>query len=155
MSDIIILRAKPNPYGKDRYGFHATQELLRAEWIDLYNNTNHGLNMDGVSLYDHTFGTTCGDQGKRLIFRFGVFTLPSGSVVRIHSGESIESSKLPPEDSNGADYHGYTTYNYVLNNLCGDIIEVRNKEDVLVDKTSYSPKPAEGDILERKGNLLI
>lgn len=155
MADITILRAKPNPVGKDKYGSHSPQTQLHAEWVDLYNSSGHALSMVDVKLYDHTFDVFCNDRGKRSIFTFGEFSLPANCVVRIHSGNRIDASQLPLEDRNGADYHGYTGNNYVLNNNCGDILEVRSQNDVLIDKTSYSARPLEGAILVRKGDYLV
>lgn len=152
MKDLTVLRAKPNPVGKDRLGQYAPNTQLVGEWVDVKNTSGKNLRMSGVKVYDHTFNNTCGDQGKRLIYTFPVYTLKAGHVVRIHSGDKVPVSSLPYIDREGADAHAFTSYSYVWNNSCGDTAEIRTSSDGLVDHASYGSNPVEGKILKRVEN---
>lgn len=155
MTDLTILRAKPNPFGKDRTRSYAPNSQLVGEWVDIKNTSGKNLNMENVKIYDHTFTNTCGDEGKRLIFSFGSYVMPTGIIIRIHSGNKIPDSQLAPQDLNGADVHAYTGYSYVWNNVCGDTAEIRNSDNLLIDETSYGSYPMEGRILLRQGQYLL
>lgn len=156
MTDLLISHLKPNPTGKDRTMGSIPNSQLVGEWVDIKNTSGKKLNMAGVKVYDNTFGTFCSNQGERLIFTFGQFSLPAGEVVRIHSGDKVSISSLAFIDRSGADYHAFTgDHSYAWNNVCGDIARVRNSKGVLIDRTHYNPRPVEGRVLNRVGQVLI
>lgn len=153
MSDLLIFRAKPNPNGKDRRGPLTTNSQLNGEWVDIYNSSDKNLTMEGVGLYDHTFSGYCVDNGKRRYYVFPNWSFPKGKIVRVHSGN--KPTQLSYEDSNGADFHAYTDSDYVLNNSCGDKIEVRNALGGFIDDTSFVGNVPNGKVLTRKGVYLV
>ncbi|MEK7176691.1 MAG: lamin tail domain-containing protein [Patescibacteria group bacterium] len=152
---LYILRAKPNPSGKDKYGQYAPNSQQNAEWIDIQNTSGKALNMTGVKVYDHKFDVYGRDEGRREVYKFGSWDMPVNTVVRIHSGDRVEISSLPSIDRDGANYHFFTWQPYVWNNVWGDTAEVRNSTDLLIDKASYGRNPTEGAILKRYGDHLI
>ncbi len=157
MADLTVYRAKPNPVGKDKLGNFSPNSQLNGEWVDIYNSSGRDLNMQGVELYDHIFSAPylCRDEGKRPFFKFGSWTFPAGKVVRIHSGKSVPIDQLSAIDRNGADYHGFTEDGYVLNNACGDKIEIYNDRSIFIDAASYRGGLPEGSILFRQASILV
>lgn len=149
--DLLVWRAKPNPIGKDR----RVASQLHAEWVDVKNVSARSLQMADVKIYDHTFNNVCGDHGPRLVFTFPAFVLPVGAVVRIHSGKAVLVSQLPLAEQQGADYHAFTNeQEFIWNNVCGDFVEIRSSQNIVLDKTSYGPRPLEGKTLLRQGAYL-
>lgn len=156
MPDLTVYRAKPNPAGKDKLGKLSPNSQLNGEWVDIFNPTDKTFSMQGVKLYDHIFSPyMCKDEGHRSFFTFGNFSFPPKKVVRIHSGKSVPVNNLPSVDREGADYHGFTNEGYVLNNACGDKIEIHNGSNIFIDAASYSGMLPEGLILRRQGSVLV
>ncbi|MBI4158290.1 MAG: hypothetical protein HY505_01540 [Candidatus Yanofskybacteria bacterium] len=158
MPDLTVLRAKVNPRGKDRRGPLTTNRQRNAEWVDIKNTSGRTLSVSGVAVFDHTFAPfACRTIGRRVIYQFPQLTLTPGQIVRIHSGNPVPVADLPEEDRLGADWHAFTSKDFVWNNTCGDTAEIWSSgvSRVLIDKASYSPSPLEGKILTRVGAYLV
>lgn len=150
-----IIRAKPNPAGKDRYDSFTPDAQLAAEWIDIGNTGVTPLSLNGLILYHKIFNNFCAELGFDLVTRFQII-LQGGEVVRVHSGGRIPLEHMYREDALGVDYHIFTGGNYVWNNTCGDTVVLYNSLSGLeIDKTYYDPHPPEGKVLRRIGNKLI
>lgn len=160
---VQIIKAKPNPYGKDRtYGGSAKHEKLLGEWVDLKNIGDDSVNLSVLNLCHTEFSGNCVPNEKPSIY----WTGPTGKylqpqeIVRVHTGYSQYSHLMSSEDRSGVHYHAYAERgNFVLNNDCGDLISVwwkdRSGNWQQEDKAGYSPNPPEGAVLIRSGNLLV
>jgi len=150
-----IIRAKPNPIGKDKFGNLSVQVQLAAEWIDIANKGIDPLQINNLRLYHMTFSEYCVKLNYEQVLSFkGI--LKSGEVIRIHSGGVLPLNQLYAEDIRGADYHLFTGKNYIWNNRCGDSPTLYNYiTETIIDKADYFANPPEGKILVRVGNLLI
>lgn len=160
---IQIYRAKPNPSGKDRprYGQPDPRQLL-AEWVDLKNVGDAGVNLSTLNLAHLQFDA----QGNRLPNPVIYWTGPSsevlspGETVRVHTGKSSDSHQMLSEDRVGVEIHAFAeSGNFVLNNKQGDELSVwwrtnesKWQED---DRASYYPNPPEGAVLLRSGQKLV
>jgi len=151
-----IIKAKPNPLGKDRFGgLPLVASQLAAEWIDIANTGITSESLNGFVLYHKTFNDFCMELRFDDVIAFrGV--IKSGEVIRIHTGNQISLNQMYPEDIQGADYHLFTGVSYIWNNKCGDTAVIYNSfTKLVVDKAYYDPNPPEGRILRRIGNKLI
>lgn len=153
-----VIKAKPNPAGKDRSpGLLTTQSRLGAEWIDIKNIGSVGYPLKNIQI--HHLAYTNGKTEWKLLKDFNssllIPGLPSGIVMRIHSG-SGPLSVLFPEDVQGASRHYFTGKNYVWNNdkIDRPMIYNSNSKDI-IDQTYYDAFPEDGRILERYGDKLI
>ena len=110
---IQIIRAKPNPYGKDKFGKLSPADQLASEWVDIANTGVTSVSLSNLLLYHKTFNNFCQELDLQKVMSFnGV--LSSGQVVRIHSGSPIPTSQMRYEDISGADYHLFTRTNYKI-----------------------------------------
>lgn len=154
MKSLRIVRAKPNPAGKDRSRHSIPAAQLAAEWVDFTNDGTEPFPLDAISLWHSAYQAGCRDPKWDRVTTFRG-TLEVGKVVRVHSGDPIQLSEMYPEDVRGADYHWFTgTRNYIWNNACGDtplLFDGRTTED----SATYDPYPPEGAILRRVGDKLI
>ena len=153
---LTIIRIKPNPSGKDRPAHGGpTPAQLGGEWVDLRNDSGADVSLDGVSLWHLSYSPGRDREWARVV-NFG-FTLPSGSIARIHAGQKRDLAVLRPEDVAGAEYHVFTGDDaYVWNNQQGDsplLFKSATKETL--DTVSYAPNPPEGAVLVRQGNQLV
>lgn len=153
MKVLRVIRAKPNPIGKDRSGGTTPKKQLAAEWIDIKNTGDEPFRVDSISLQHIAYQPYCRDGKWEGVSTFSGVLQP-GKVMRIHSGEQIQTSEMYPEDAAGADYHIFTGRNYVWNNDCGDTAGLGDGK-VWIDAASYDPYPMEGKILSRQGDKLI
>jgi len=153
-----IIRAKPNPMGKDRFGRTLTsQTQLAGEWIDIRNEGNSVIHLNGLQVY-HIAYKIEGDKWEKVIeFNFGEDdVLRSKEILRIHSGGKIPLSQLLDIDRIGADYHVFTGKNYVWNNDKTDKPSIWNpKTERWLDQTWYDAYPPEGVILKRNNGKLV
>ena len=152
---IKIIRAKPNPYGKDKFGQLSPGDQLASEWVDVANTGLTSVSLNNLFLYHKTYNNFCQELDLQMVMSFnGV--LNSGQVVRVHSGSPILISRMRYEDISGADYHLFTRTNYIWNNNCGDSPRLYNSLiKSWVDITYYDSRPIEGLILRRIGNKLM
>src|SRR5947208_7764207 len=118
MKSLQIIKAKPNPTGKDRYRSFIPPRQLAAEWVDFKNDGNERYPLGGISLHHIAFQPSCRDGKWREVMTFKG-ELESGKIVRIHSGNQIPLSDMNVEDTLGADFHLFTGLNYIWNNDCG------------------------------------
>lgn len=153
MKILRVVRAKPNPAGKDRIGTITPKKQLAAEWLDFKNAADESYELQGVSLHHIAYQPGCRDGKWAEIMSFKGALRP-GEVVRVHSGPEIPLSEMYPEDAAGATYHLFTGNNYVWNNDCGDTAGLWDGK-VWIDAASYDPYPVEGKILTRQGDKLI
>lgn len=156
MPDLYIIKAKPNPRGKDRLGSSVPNQQLAGEWVDFKNSSLRSLSLNNVLLQHIAYKngypnglweTACNFNGD----------LQPGKVVRVHSGGEIDLALLKYEDLVGADYHVFTGNSYIWNNNRSDsprLVVRLNGNNKEVDMATYRAYPAEGKILVRLGNLL-
>ena len=152
---LLIIKAKPNPIGKDRIGrIFTPASQLAAEWVDFQNIGTKDADLTGVSMY-HLAYLQNGSTEWELVMEFSG-TLQPKKIVRVHSGDPISLDQMNLEDRNGADYHLFTRKNYIWNNKKIDkptLWHQRRKE--YLDKTEYSAPVVEGKILERVNDKLV
>lgn len=153
MKSLRIVRAKPNPAGKDRQRGHTPAAQLAAEWLDFKNDGTEDLTLDPISLQHIAYQPGCRNGEWRAVTPFNGVLAP-GKIVRVHSGNSIPTSQMYPEDVAGADFHVSTGRDYVWNNDCGDTAGLWNGT-IWVDKASYDSYPPEGRVLRREGDKLV
>jgi hypothetical protein len=151
-----IIKAKPNPAGKDRIGRTLTPQIqLAGEWVDIKNITMQTLNMSGVELYHLSYDSnTQKSEWQKAIGFSG--SLKSGGIIRIHSGKEIPLNQMMPVDVTGADYHFFTDKNYIWNNTMPDkpsIWYASTKQ--WIDRTFYDAYPPDGKILVRVADKLV
>ncbi len=153
MKSLRIVRAKPNPAGKDRHGPHTPPAQLAAEWVDFNNDGTEGFPLEPITLYHVAYQPSCRDPKWDKLMTFKG-TLAAGKTVRVHSGNELALNQMHPEDASGADHHLFTGRNYVWNNTCGDTAGLYNGQ-AFEDKATYDPYPPEGAILHRQGDKLV
>ncbi len=153
MKALMIVKAKPNPAGKDRVGGIAPKRQLAGEWVDFQNIGTEPFGLDGVSLQHIAYQPGCRDGKWDTLITFKG-TLQPREVVRVHSGSELSTSEMNGEDAYGATYHLFTNRNYVWNNDCGDTARLWNGI-ISIDAASYDTYPVEGKILVRQGDKLI
>jgi hypothetical protein len=153
MKSLRIIKAKPNPRGKDRYGSYIPPAQLAAEWVDFENSGNEKYSLVDIELNHIAYQPICKNGKWDPVMTF-TGNLEPEKVVRVHSGAKISLADMNIEDVTGADFHLFTGKNYVWNNDCGDSSGLWNG-NAWVDKASYDPYPPEGRILRRVGDKLI
>ena len=153
---LTIIRIKPNPAGKDRarHG-NATPAQLAGEWVDFRNDTGADVSLDGVTLWHLTYAPGRDREWEQVVGF--AFTLPTGQIARVHSGQRRDLSVVRPEDLSGADLHAFTGKDaYVWNNEQGDTpLLFKAATKTTVDRASYDPNPPEGAVLIRQGDKLV
>lgn len=152
MKSLRVIRAKPNPAGKDRSRYSIPPAQLAAEWVDFQNNGTEGFPLTGVSLEHMAYQPGCRDGTWQTVMTFQG-ELAVGKIIRVHSGNG-PFTVMHVEDAFGADYHLFTGGNYVWNNDCGDRAGLWNGT-TWIDLASYDPYPPEGVILHRVGDKLV
>ncbi len=156
MPDLYIIKAKPNPSGKDRLGPTVPSQQLAGEWVDFKNNTSGSLSLNNVLLQHIAYPNGPSGVWENACDFKG--NLVSGGIVRVHSGGKIDLTLLNYEDRVGADHHVFTGNSYVWNNDKSDsprlVIKLNGVEDE-IDRATYRAYPAEGKILIRLGNQLV
>ena len=153
--NLLIIRIKPNPAGKDRppYG-GPTPEQLAGEWVDFRNDAGQSVALGGVALYHLAYDMHGQSSWARITGFTG--TLSAGEIVRVHAGRERDLSVIRPEDRTAADYHIFTgADSYVWNNDRGDspLLQNETKRET-IDRTWYAPHPPEGVVLVRQGDRL-
>lgn len=150
------VRIKPNPRGKDRTRYGASQTQLASEWLDVQNTGNVALNLTGVKVlhigYSQAHPQGVWDQ----VIQFSSGRLNVGEVVRIHAGRGNVST-LNAEDMAGAHHHVFTGNDqYVWNNNKPDcpLLTMSDAQHPL-DRACYSAPVREGAVLSRNGGNLI
>jgi len=150
---LFILKAKPNPAGKDKtpQGYASVQQL-GGEWVDIKNIGDLPVNLGEIEFQHKAFSTIGTFTWKKVTGFTG--TLPVGQIVRVHSGSGPES-KLLWADKQDVDYHVFTNRDqYVWNNAFGDSPRLIKGHSCL-DEASYGSNPPEGTILSRIGDWLV
>lgn len=154
MKSLRIIRAKPNPRGKDRAGRYIPPAQLAAEWVDFENDGTEPFPLDGITLYHLAYHQGCRDPRWDQVQSFSGILQPK-KIVRVRSGERLTADQMYPEDVAGADHHVFTgRRNYVWNNDCSDTAALHNGK-AFEDQASYDPYPPEGAILYRQGDKLV
>lgn len=153
MKSLRIVRAKPNPSGKDRYRGVPPPAQLGGEWVDLSNAGNEPFPLGEITLYHIAYQPSCKNGRWDPLSNFRG-SLSRGQIIRIHSGWQLPTSEMHPEDARGADYHLFTNRGYVWNNDCSDTAAL-SRNGTWLDSATYDPYPPEGRILIRLGDRLI
>lgn len=159
MTNITIVRAKPNPAGRDAYQHRPLPQQLQGEWIDLQNTAGKALNLTGVFVHHRAFEQGCSNPKFALYWQAPAGTiLPANAILRVHTGKSSDRHHMTSSDSTGANQHAWGEHGWFqLNNgACGDIITVwfHDTEWHRIDEVGYDPYPPEGAVLVRNGNKL-
>ena len=159
---IKIIRAKPNPAGKDRTRILVFPQKLAGEWIDIKNEGHFDVRLNGLQVYHLAYKAIKEEMEMVKEFRFGSLFQPTqgilrpGKVLRIHSGGRIPITKLLLIDRIGADFHTFTGKNYIWNNDKKDVPAIWNpRTEKWEDETWYDANPPEGAILKRVNDKLI
>jgi hypothetical protein len=148
-----IIKAKPNPAGKDRIGNFSPQSQLAGEWIDIKNTGQQDENLKNINLYHYAYLIVGGEW--EIVTDFSGI-LAAGKIMRIHSGHEIPAGQMDIEDFVGADYHVFSNKDYVWNNDKKDYPRIWNSATKQwIDKTYYDAFPPEGKILQRVNDKLI
>lgn len=153
MKSLRIIRAKPNPRGKDRAGTYTPPVQLAAEWVDIQNDGNEPFPLEPIILCHLAYQPGCREPKWEKMTPF-TGTLQPGKIVRVHSGSAIPLTEMHPVDILGADHHIFTGRNYVWNNTCGDAPALWDGR-MYEDKAGYDPQPPEGVVLHRVGDKLV
>jgi hypothetical protein len=161
-SRLKIIRAKPNPSGKDTGGYGITKETqLLGEWVDVQNISGANVALTDVRLANSQFDSQCAVLKKAVIYWEGAaMPLGANQIARIHTGQSRYADQMLAADRNGVHLHLYAEKGwFVLNNRCGDRITIwwkKGKEEYeCLDEASYHPNPPDGAILHRVGVWLL
>lgn len=143
MPDLYIVRAQPNPPGRDaRRGGQVTNSKLNEEWVEFV--VQEGRHMVGDELSHLTFDGYCRTTGVEVVFRFGAINLSPGHRVRVHTG-------VGTPEWEGSTLHVYAGRSwYVWNNGCGDRATLAYNGRA-IDSTYYEANPPEGVLVRRRG----
>ncbi len=150
-----VFRCKPNPRGRDKTPDGAIPlTQLAAEWVDIKNTGSSGVNLHRIELRHIAY------IDSRPVWhnvRLLSGTLPSGEILRVHSGIKLEASEMLDVDRTGAQHHLFTGHpRYVWNNKEGDTARLWDRDrDSVIDEASYAPLPPDGAILHRVGKELV
>lgn len=162
MSAVLsIVKAKPNPFGKDKVSGTPLPEQLLGEWVDIQNKGNESVVFSSMELRHTMFDSKCNNLNRTEVYwnGGGVTTLTPGQTIRVHTGRLSDKDKMNPADDGAVAWHGYANRdNFVLNNKCGDIIRVTWSDSSgkrWYDEASYDANQPEGAILHRSGNKLV
>lgn len=155
-----IVRAKPNPAGRDKvYGVPKPEQLL-GEWVDIRNTGTEAIPFSSISLSHTLFDNQCNNTGRvEPYWSGGSEFLAVGQVIRVHTGKLSDKHLMNPADGQGCNWHGYANReNFVLNNACGDVITATWTDSfgsTQRDTVSYNRNQPEGAILERGKGLVV
>jgi hypothetical protein len=158
---IQIIRAKPNPFGKDTSGGRPLAAQLLGEWVDLKNVGDESITASTLHLTNTEFAPGCLVKKKAQIYWNGLsnVSIRPGEIVRVHTGRSSDLCHMQATDKEGVTHHCYAERGlFVLNNDCGDNLGLwwTNAEKWFCDdSTRYRPRPTEGRILQRIGSELV
>lgn len=144
MGTLYLTRIFPNPPGKDsRFGV-AANDQLNQEWVEFgVAGGDRPLTGDQLFHRTHTSGT-CNISGIRELVKFGVVTLASGQVVRVHTGAGRNYW-------DGSVYHHFLGRSwFVWNNSCGDEAQLQYDGKV-IDWAAYSANPGERILTRASG----
>lgn len=152
---LLIIKAKPNPAGKDRIGTTFTPAAqLAGEWVDFKNMGYRAIDLAGVEMYHWAYLTPTTGEWKLVTNFHGV--LQPGQVIRVHSGNPIPLYQMHSVDQVGANFHLFSGKNYIWNNSKKDFPRLWYKPtSQWLDQTEYSAYPGEGRILNRVNSQLI
>jgi hypothetical protein len=143
MPSLYIVRAQPNPRGKDttRSGY-VTNEKLNEEWIEF--EAREVRNLVGDVLSHLTFTGSCQQTGADTLINFGSGQLLVGQRVRVHTGRGTNQWV-------GSVYHMYLNRGwFVWNNACGDRATLSH-QSTIIDWARYRPNPPEGELVRSVG----
>lgn len=158
-----IVRAKPNPIGKDTAGHRPVHRQLLGEWVDLVNNSGATVHLGGLHLANEHYDAHC-NRTKTEVYWSGRSNelLPPQGIVRIHTGLRSEAHLMDAQDQLGVALHSYADSGlFILNNRCGDRLSLWAKDAAgnwrqpSIDTCDYAPNPPEGAVLVRAGDRLV
>ena len=139
-----ITMASANPFGRDKTADNfAPNEQLVNEWFEFENICAFPVDVGSV-VFSHLTWQGWEIAGEEGLGRFadGIVLQP-GEALRLHSGFGFDSRV-------GDVLHIFRNAgNYVLNNMQGDRITLRDVNGNVIDSAYYEPYPPEGEILFR------
>jgi len=157
-----IFRAKPNPLGKDKTsGGIPKPEQLLGEWVDIKNIGSESIQFSTMQLFHTLYGSRCEATGRTESYWSGgsSSSLEPGQIVRVHTGRKADEALMTPVDRGTVAWRGFAERsNFVLNNVCGDVITMvwnDGRGNRYSDTASYKANQPEGAILTRVGNNLV
>jgi hypothetical protein len=143
MGSLVIVRALPNPVGRDRTPTNSvTNSQLNEEWVEFSNTAIGPVSLDGVRIAHYTFDSRCTKSGESDLMSFQG-SLGSNFSIRLHTGAGT------PWNDRTVRHLFLGHGNYVWNNRCGDTAVLRTRTDEVIDWASYKPTPPEGNVLTR------
>lgn len=161
-NQLQVFRAKPNPIGKDKTsGGIPKPEQLLGEWVDVKNIGSESVGFSTMQLFHTMYGSRCEVTGRTENYWSGGSSsrLEPGQVVRVHTGRKADEALMTPEDRGTVPWRGFAERsNFVLNNVCGDVITIAwqdGRGNRYSDTASYKANQPEGAILTRVGNNLV
>ncbi len=167
MSDLKIIRAKPNPPGEDvgDKTIIPLQYQKAGEWFDIKNFSLMSVDLNGIELFTLEYGINGPDWKKVFAFKDGD-SIGSRKIIRIHSGSLIPLSELPNDDQGIIEHHDikiktidkhyFMGNGYVLSNSQMDKIAIYDSiNKKWLDEVYYEKYPGKDAILERDDDKLI
>ena len=141
MSILYVVRAQPNPRGKDTlWSGAATNQQLNEEWVE-FEAVGGDRNLTGDVVTHVTFSAHCRTTGSDELIKFSEGTLSVGRRLQLHTGFGTNGWV-------GVTFHMYLGRSwFVWNNACGDRATV-SYNGRIIDSAAYAPRPPEG-VLER------
>ncbi len=158
---IKIIKAKPNPAGKDKNREKPLTSQLLAETVDLKNEGDVDVALEKCRLAHTKFDTNGNAEPVPAIYWKGAdLRLKPGQTVRIHTGKSADEANMAAEDRSGVAYHSFAeSGSFVLNNKEGDRLYLTQENSTgkseSIDTTFYDSNPPEGETLIREGAKLV
>ncbi len=163
-TNLRILRAKPNPLGKDGKEQRSTEisrsEVLLGEWVDIENIGTESITFSSIQLHHTLFNDLCQTRGETEVYwsAAGRGLLKPAQVLRVHTGKHRDKTLMATVDDADTDWHAFAeSDDFVLNTRCGDIVVVTWLDEegrTHKDAASYAPHPPAGAILTRSDNQL-
>jgi hypothetical protein len=158
---VQIVRAKPNPVGKDKAGDYPRPEQLLGEWVDLKNVGDAAVALNQLYLARTEHDRNGVPHQKPTIYWNGLATeiLLPNQAVRVHTGRSRDAWLMNSTDAAGVDRHAFADKgSFVLSNRFETSISIwwkaQNQGFQFEDRATYDSEPPEGAVLVRVGTKL-
>src|SRR5947208_8079602 len=103
-----IVRAKPNPSGKDTNRHRPLAPQLLGEWVDIKNIGDAPVSASVLNLAHSEFGPGCAIKEKaRIYWPWSPIVVGPGEIARVHTGRNADSWQMAQVDRNGVNHHAY------------------------------------------------
>lgn len=156
---VKLLRAKPNPVGKDKILGIPKAEQLLGEWIDIKNTGTEAIKLSDIFLSHTKFNNKCEMIGTDCFWIGRNNFLHPERIIRVHTGNISDEHLMRQEDKINGGWCSFANRdNFVLNNRCGDILTLTWRDFnsfPQAETVSFEANQPEGAILVRVGNNLV